>query len=109
MKEDGAGKFTFIEPMNARSVRELPEGDWLYEVKFDGYRDWPSSTAQESGSFHVTKRISSIPRLDALTLLPAKNVILDGEIVALDEKGRSSFETATTAGYRHWAAALSRL
>jgi bifunctional non-homologous end joining protein LigD len=29
----------FIEPMYARLVQELPEGkEWLYEVKFDGYR-----------------------------------------------------------------------
>jgi bifunctional non-homologous end joining protein LigD len=29
----------FIEPMYARLVLELPEGkEWLYEVKFDGYR-----------------------------------------------------------------------
>jgi bifunctional non-homologous end joining protein LigD len=24
--------------MNALPVEALPEGDWLYEVKFDGYR-----------------------------------------------------------------------
>jgi len=29
----------FVEPMYARLVQKLPEGeDWLYEVKFDGYR-----------------------------------------------------------------------
>jgi ATP-dependent DNA ligase len=32
-------KLKFIEPMYARLVNELPEGkEWLYEVKFDGYR-----------------------------------------------------------------------
>jgi bifunctional non-homologous end joining protein LigD len=32
-------KLKFIEPMYARLVNELPEErDWLYEVKFDGYR-----------------------------------------------------------------------
>jgi bifunctional non-homologous end joining protein LigD len=32
-------KLKFIEPMYALSVQKLPEGkDWLYEVKFDGYR-----------------------------------------------------------------------
>src|SRR5262244_3301622 len=29
----------FVEPMRAKLVSTLPEGDdWLYEVKFDGYR-----------------------------------------------------------------------
>jgi bifunctional non-homologous end joining protein LigD len=29
----------FIEPMYARLVDKLPQGqEWLYEVKFDGYR-----------------------------------------------------------------------
>jgi len=32
-------KIRFIEPMYALSVQKLPEGkEWLYEVKFDGYR-----------------------------------------------------------------------
>jgi bifunctional non-homologous end joining protein LigD len=41
MKPQGSPlrKFKFIEPMYARLVNELPEGkEWLYEVKFDGYR-----------------------------------------------------------------------
>jgi len=29
----------FIEPMYALAVQSVPEGkEWLYEVKFDGYR-----------------------------------------------------------------------
>src|SRR5262245_34562703 len=32
-------KLQFIEPMYARLVQSLPQGlEWLYEVKFDGYR-----------------------------------------------------------------------
>jgi hypothetical protein len=38
MKQGAASNFAFIEPMNALRVRDLPVGDWLYEVKFDGYR-----------------------------------------------------------------------
>ncbi|HEX7193353.1 MAG TPA: hypothetical protein VF207_00185 [Chthoniobacterales bacterium] len=30
--------FSFIEPMTALRVRDLPVGDWLYEMKFEGYR-----------------------------------------------------------------------
>ena len=31
------GELRFIEPMYARLVQKVPEGnEWLYEVKFDG-------------------------------------------------------------------------
>jgi bifunctional non-homologous end joining protein LigD len=29
---------SFIEPTKALPVEKLPKGDWLYEIKFDGYR-----------------------------------------------------------------------
>jgi ATP dependent DNA ligase domain len=29
---------SFIEPMKALPVEKLPERDWFYEIKFDGYR-----------------------------------------------------------------------
>ena len=38
MKQGKAANFVFIEPMKALVVRDLPAGDWLYEMKFDGYR-----------------------------------------------------------------------
>jgi bifunctional non-homologous end joining protein LigD len=38
MKQGISSKFSFVEPVKARPVRRLPEGDWLYEVKFDGYQ-----------------------------------------------------------------------
>jgi len=28
----------FVEPMKAKLVASMPVGDWIYEVKFDGYR-----------------------------------------------------------------------
>jgi bifunctional non-homologous end joining protein LigD len=38
-KSASAERLQFVEPMYARAVQQLPEGkDWLYEVKFDGYR-----------------------------------------------------------------------
>jgi bifunctional non-homologous end joining protein LigD len=30
--------FSFFEPMMALRVQDLPVGNWLYEMKFDGYR-----------------------------------------------------------------------
>jgi ATP-dependent DNA ligase len=32
----GEAAFAFIEPMKALPVQDLPVGDWLYELKFDG-------------------------------------------------------------------------
>jgi ATP-dependent DNA ligase len=37
-KHSDAASCAFIEPMKALSVHELPVGDWLCELKFDGYR-----------------------------------------------------------------------
>jgi bifunctional non-homologous end joining protein LigD len=28
----------FVEPMKAKLVDSMPSGDWIYEIKFDGYR-----------------------------------------------------------------------
>jgi bifunctional non-homologous end joining protein LigD len=38
MKQGEAANVAFIEPMKALPVTDLPVGDWLYELKFDGYR-----------------------------------------------------------------------
>src|SRR5688572_23547969 len=38
-KTASAERLQFVEPMYARAVQQLPDGkDWVYEVKFDGYR-----------------------------------------------------------------------
>jgi len=47
--------------------------------------------------FHVTERV--YPQLvDALKLLPAKNAIIDGEIAALNQHGKSSFQLLQAFG-----------
>jgi ATP-dependent DNA ligase len=38
MTKGAASNLSFVEPMMALRVRELPVGNWLYELKFDGYR-----------------------------------------------------------------------
>src|SRR5262245_22602167 len=43
-----SAKIRFIEPMYARLVQNLPQGqEWLYEVKFDGYRCLAGRDANE--------------------------------------------------------------
>src|SRR5439155_1558309 len=84
----------FIEPMYALAVQKLPEGkDWLYEVKFDGYRclagrDSTGVTLWSRRGNLYTNQFPHIAR--AAERLPL-NTLVDGEVVALDQSGRISF------------------
>ena len=90
MEEGASRSFTFIEPMQALSVEKLPEGDWLYEVKLDGYRALAFKDGKDVRLISRNNKPLNYPQLlDSLRLLAVEQVILDGEIVALDEKGRS--------------------
>jgi bifunctional non-homologous end joining protein LigD len=86
----------FIEPMKAKLVDEPPkQGDWIYELKFDGFR---------AIAVKIDKNVSLISRnektlnarfpeiVDAMGTLPVRECVIDGEIVALDDEGRSSFQ-----------------
>ena len=84
---------SFIEPMKALPVQQLPAGDWLHEIKFDGYRALAFKNGKDVRLVSRNEKAFDYPQLiDALKLLSAERVILDGEIAALDEKGRSSFQ-----------------
>ena len=94
---DGAlgANFAFIEPMKALRVTELPVGDWLYELKFDGYRALAFKAGKEARlvSRNQTDFGDDYPQLiDSLKLLTTKSLVIDGEIAALDQHGRSSFQ-----------------
>jgi DNA ligase D-like protein (predicted ligase) len=86
----------FIEPMECRRVPKLPEGsDWLYEIKQDGYR----VIALVDGSTALLYSMSGVdytpqfPHISfALKNLKFGAVVFDGEVVALDEHGRASFQ-----------------
>jgi len=90
MKEATVRSLSFIEPVKAL---KLPGGDWLYEIKFDGYRALAFTDGKDVRLVSRNKKAFDFPQLlDALKKLLAQRVILDGEIAALDEKGRSSFQ-----------------
>ena len=87
---------SFIEPMLALSASSLPEGSvWECQLKLDGYRALAIKTGR-----HVQLRSrndkdlgSRFPGVVAgLTALPTETVI-DGEVVALDDSGKPSFNT----------------
>lgn len=86
---------SFIEPMKARLVDEAPAGDWEYEVKFDGFR--AVAYRQRGGICLLSRTQHDLTRkfpeiAQALMGLEETKFVIDGEIVALDPKGRSSFQ-----------------
>lgn len=95
-KFDTAAKYErYYKPMLA-TLAEQPFNDpgWIFEMKWDGYRaiaDW------KKGKLKLYSRnglsfIGKYPIVaEALTTL-SHDVVLDGEIVVMDEKGRPRFQ-----------------
>ncbi len=85
-----------VKPMMAR-LADLPadEERWGFEIKWDGVR---AILYAQGGRVRTTNRnlreiTSQYPELrDLGRALGARELVLDGEIVTLDEKGRPSFE-----------------
>jgi bifunctional non-homologous end joining protein LigD len=85
----------FLPPQFAVLVDAPPtEGEWLAEMKYDGYRvlarlDKGRTTLWTRNRQDWTQRFPIfLPELEAL---PVDNAWLDGEVIALDDEGRSSF------------------
>ncbi|HWY07443.1 MAG TPA: DNA ligase D [Candidatus Acidoferrales bacterium] len=85
-----------VEPMLATLAGQpFSDPNWLFEIKWDGVRalariENGALALRSRNSIDITKRypeLASFP--DALA---ARQAILDGEIVALDAQGHSSFE-----------------
>jgi bifunctional non-homologous end joining protein LigD len=80
-------------PMLATLAAEAPRGgDWQFEVKWDGYRaiayvEHGRATLLSRNDNDLTARFAPIAK--SLGQLP--DCVLDGEVCALDEQGRSSF------------------
>ena len=85
-----------IKPELATLVDAPPQGDgWLHEIKFDGYRICAVIKNKKVKLFTRNGKDWSAKFPDlvkALQRLPVKAAILDGELVAVDNKGGSSFQ-----------------
>jgi len=87
--------------MKALPVRDLPTGHWIYEMKFDGYRALAFKAGKEArlvSRNQVDFGNDYSQLIDSLKMLTAKNVVIDGEIAALDENGRTSFQLLQSYG-----------
>ena len=81
--------------MKAKLAKAPSSGHWIYEIKFDGWR----ALALKGGnqvrllSRNAKDLGAKFPEITgSIAELNAHDAVIDGEIVALDEKGRSSFQ-----------------
>jgi bifunctional non-homologous end joining protein LigD len=80
---------TFIEPMCCKAVTTLPDdGRWRFEIKSDGYRCIAVKRGSEVTLFSRNRNVLN----DRFPNVADGDFVLDGEIVALDEQGRPSFQ-----------------
>ncbi len=86
---------TVIHPMLATPIeRPFDDPEWLYEIKWDGYRAISFIEDKSVSWFPARKTISPEGSPNSMifrSLSAPKPRILDGEVVALDENGRASF------------------
>lgn len=90
-----------ISPMLATPVvKAFDDPDWLFEVKLDGYR--ALAEIREGGvtlySRNGTPFNALFPTIASELETIGNEAVLDGELVALDETGRSSFQLLQNYG-----------
>ncbi|GAB5343288.1 DNA ligase D [Pseudomonas fluorescens] len=89
-----------LTPQLATLVDRAPAGDWLYEIKFDGYR---MLTRIRDGEVRLFSRNGNdwtdrLPRqVKALQALKLKDSWLDGEVVSLNADGLPDFQALQNA------------
>ena len=87
----------FREPQLATLVTSVPEGsDWVFEMKYDGYRCLAAISGEQvrlftrTGKDWTTQFEAIVPPLTRITKGTA---LIDGELCAFDDKGRTDFST----------------
>src|SRR6478609_8601463 len=95
VRKTGLAKPSFISPMLATLVgAPFDDPDWLFEIKWDGFRvetvvDGDSVRMWTRGEQDASRYFG--PFLDPPTWLDARQAIVDGEVIALDERGEPDF------------------
>jgi len=98
-REDGTStpaKRAEYRPMLATLASELPTSEgWLFEVKWDGFRaigrvSGGEATLTSRNGNDLTGRFANVAR-ELPKALRTPDAVVDGEVCALDEQGRSSF------------------
>ncbi|HEX9380686.1 MAG TPA: DNA ligase D [Gaiellaceae bacterium] len=90
-----SGGTTYL-PMLATLAEDVPRGSgWAFEVKWDGYRAIATVAASEASltsrnGKDLTGRFSHVAK-EIAKAVKTPDCVLDGEVCALDESGRSSF------------------
>lgn len=104
---------TRVTPMLATRADTLPQGaGWAYEAKWDGIR---ALVLVRDGALTITSRLGNdlsgrYPELTGLVdATGGRAVLLDGEIVALDDAGRPSFQALQRRMHVQSATAIARL
>ena len=94
-RKTAVAKPSFIPPMLATLVgAPFDSPDWLFEIKWDGFRvetvvDGDSVRLWTRGEQDASRYFG--PFLDPPTWLDARQAIVDGEVIALDEHGEPDF------------------
>jgi bifunctional non-homologous end joining protein LigD len=88
-------KIKFIEPMLAQAATMLPKAgrEWVYEIKLDGYRCLAGKDARGVKLWSRRGNLfnSDFPGIARACAELPEQTLIDGEVVALDKKGRASF------------------
>jgi bifunctional non-homologous end joining protein LigD len=91
-----ARRLKFIEPMKASVAPAPPDnGEWLYEVKLDGFRVLAVKNGKDVELWSRNEKLLNerFPLVvKAVARLAVKSCVIDGEVCALDDKGKSSFQ-----------------
>lgn len=90
-----------MAPLDPAAVDSPPSGgEWIHEVKFDGYRAQAHKgegriTVFSRNGYTWTDQFRSIREL--LEAWPAKSMILDGEVVLIGRNGKPVFQGLRSA------------